>query len=169
MPVPDKSVMRGLLRAFYWCDESLQRSLAAAGWPALSRTQSIIMVTLSDRITRPSDLARAIGVSRQAIQRTLVEMEQEGLIHMVPDPKDGRAKIVQPSTDGRGIYQAALRTIALMERELERRFGKKAMNDLRQILYADWGPIAVQTRVRKRPPRAAGESGKSSRWRKSNL
>ncbi len=173
MPVPDKSLMRGLLHAFYWCDEYLQKSLAAGGWPSLSRTQSMIMVNLSDGITRPSDLARAIGVSRQAIQRTLLEMEEEGLIHLVPDPRDGRAKIVQTSTDGKGIYLTALRTIARMEAELEKRLGKRSVAELHRILYADWGPATVD------PPRSAARArrvgggekpnGSGARWRKSNL
>lgn len=68
-------LMRGLLHGFYWCDESLQNLLKAAGKPELSRTRSMIMVNISDGITRPADLARNIGISRQAIQQTLVEME----------------------------------------------------------------------------------------------
>ncbi|MCC7259202.1 MAG: MarR family transcriptional regulator [Gammaproteobacteria bacterium] len=168
MPVPDKSLMRGLLHAFYWCDEGLQKSMAAGGWPALSRTQSMIMVNLSDGVTRPSDLARAIGVSRQAIQRTLMEMERDGLIHLVPDPADGRAKIVEPSRDGRGIYASALRAIVVMEAELKRRFGKKAINDLRKLLYADWGPVVVATRS-ARSSRPMGPAPQRSRWRKSNV
>lgn len=168
MPVPDKSLMRGLLHGFYWCDECLQKSLQAGGWPALSRTQSMIMVNLSDGISRPSELARAIGVSRQAIQRTLMEMERDGLVHMVPDPQDGRAKIVEPSKDGKGIYATALRTIAVMEAELTQRFGKKAINDLRTILYADWGPVILATR-KAGAPRPSASRSQGSRWRKSNL
>ncbi len=146
MPVPDKSLMRGLLHGFYWFDEGLQKSLAASGWPAISRTQSMIMIHLSDGTTRPSDLARAIGVSRQAIQRTLMEMEHDGFIHLVPDPEDGRAKIVELSKDGRGIYTTALRAIALMEAELKRRFGKKTIDELRQLLYADITPMSCAKR-----------------------
>jgi DNA-binding MarR family transcriptional regulator len=169
MQVPDKPLlMRGLLHAFYWCDEGLQKSLAAGGWPSLSRTQSMIMVNLSDGITRPAELARAIGVSRQAIQRTLMEMEQEGLVRLVPDPQDGRAKIVQPSSQGKGIYTAALRTIATIEAELERRLGKKAVNDLRKILDADWGPVVVEVPT-DRPARLTRRRGPRARWRKSNL
>lgn len=168
MPVPDKSLMRGLLHAFYWCDECLQKSLAADGWPSLSRTQSMVMVNLSDGITRPSDLARAIGVSRQAVQRTLVEMERDGLVRLVPDPADGRAKIVEPSKDGKGIYTAALRSIAAMEAELERRLGKKAISELHRMLYADWGPVIIATRGRCAQRPSTPRSG-TSRWRKSNL
>lgn len=169
MPVPDKSLMRGLLHAFYWCDESLQKSLAAGGWPSLSRTQSMIMVNLSDGISRPSELARAIGISRQAIQRTLVEMQQAGLVRIAPDPEDGRARIVVPSKDGKGIYKTALRTIAAMEAELEKRFGKKTIRDLHRILYADWGPAVVVRTRRARPARKTRRGTRRSGWRKSNL
>ena len=128
----------------------------------------MVMVNLSDGVTRPSDLARAIGVSRQAIQRTLMEMEHEGLIHIVPDPEDGRAKIVEPSKGGKGIYTSALRAIAMMETELERRFGKNTINDLRRLLYADWGPVVIEARS-KRAPRTSTARSPGSRWRKSNL
>lgn len=168
MPVPDKSLIRGLLHGFYWCDECLQSSLAAGGWPAVSRTQSMIMVNVSDGITRPSDLARAIGVSRQAIQRTLMEMEHDGLIHLVPDPQDGRAKIVGLSKDGKGIYGTALRAIDVMEAELKRRLGSKTIDELRKVLYADWGPVIITKRTTNTPQRAAARP-RRSRWRKSNL
>ncbi len=168
MPVPDKSLMRGLLHGFYWCDECLQGSLSAGGWPALSRTQSMIMINLSDGITRPSDLARAIGVSRQAIQRTLMEMEHDGFLHLEPDPQDGRAKIVRLSGDGKGIFGTALRTIAQMEVELKRRLGATAVDELRRILYADWGPV-VTIKHGEGAPRRLAKRSRGSRWRKTNL
>ncbi|MBW7930307.1 MAG: MarR family transcriptional regulator [Gammaproteobacteria bacterium] len=168
MPVSDKFLMRGLLHGFYWFDEGLHKSLAAGGWPLLSRSQSMIMINLTDGITRPSDLARAIGVSRQAVQRTLAEMEHDGLISLVPDPADGRAKIVRVSLDGEGINITALRTLVAMEAELERRLGKQVVAQLRKTLYADWGPVVVDAPP-SGPPRRPARKGKGARWRKSNL
>lgn len=133
-------LMRGLLHAYYWCDESLQNCVRADGYAPLSRTKSMIMVNVSDGITRPADLARNLGISRQAIQQTLAEMEQEGLISLRPDPADGRAKIVEFSRRGRGIGHTALAAIRAMELELESRLGRRMMQELRNALYADWGP-----------------------------
>jgi DNA-binding MarR family transcriptional regulator len=133
-------LMRGLLHAYYWCDESLQNSVRAAGFPPLSRTKSMIMVNVSDGITRPADLARHLGISRQAIQQTLAEMEAEGLISLRSDPKDGRAKVVEFSPRGRGIGRAALAAIGAMEQELARRLGRRRLEELKKALYADWGP-----------------------------
>jgi len=133
--------MRGLLHCYYWCDEGLQNVLREAGMPVLSRTKSMIMVNISDGITRPSDLARNIGVSRQAIQQTLVEMERAGLVRLVPDPSDGRAKIVKFSRRGSGIGEAAFAAMEAIEAELASRLGGGAVKQLQQSLFSDWGPV----------------------------
>ena len=134
-------LMRALLHGFYWCDEGLQNSLRRAGYSGVSRTKSMIMVNISDGITRPSDLAHNIGISRQAIQQTLAEMEREGLISLVVDPNDGRAKIVKFSRRGTGIGKAARKALAEIEAELGRRIGVRAMNNLKKALFTDWGPV----------------------------
>jgi DNA-binding MarR family transcriptional regulator len=134
-------LMRGLLHCYYWCDEGLQNTLKIQGLPALSRTKSMIMVNIADGITRPSDLARNIGITRQAIQQTLVEMEQGGLITLVPDPTDGRAKIVKFSRRGAGIGRSAFKAMDEIEAELVRRLGAKAVSTLKEVLFRDWGPV----------------------------
>jgi|HigsolmetaAR201D_1030396.scaffolds.fasta_scaffold21126_2 DNA-binding MarR family transcriptional regulator len=141
-------LMRGLLHAFYWMDESLQNHLRASGWPRVSRTQSMIMVNVSDGITRPVDLARNLGISRQAVQQVLADMEEQGLITLVPDPDDARAKIVRFSPRGKGIVDAALRAIASIERELEKRLGKQLFVQLkRALLERDWGEVVDPSRT----------------------
>lgn len=141
MADPSKYLMRGLLHGFYWCDEGLQNTLRAAGYAGLSRTKSMIMVNISDGITRPSDLARNIGISRQAIQQTLAEMERDGLVSLIVDPKDGRAKIVKFSRRGTGIGKAANQALGRIEAELGRRIGAKAVRELKKVLFLDWGPV----------------------------
>lgn len=140
-------LMRGLLHCYYWCDEGLQNSLKIAGLPALSRTKSMIMVNIADGITRPSDLARNIGITRQAIQQTLVEMEQGGLITLVPDPTDGRAKIIKFSRRGAGLGKAAFDAMDAIESELARRLGSKALSALKEVLFRDWGPVVNADQV----------------------
>jgi len=137
-------LMRGLLHCYYWIDEGLQASLSALGMPNLPRTKSMIMVNISDGITRPSDLARNIGISRQAIQQTLVEMERDGLVTLMKDPSDGRAKIVKFSRRGAGIGKAAYEALAHIETELAKRIGADSVKKLRKALFADWGPVVIK-------------------------
>jgi DNA-binding MarR family transcriptional regulator len=101
----------------------------------------MIMVNISHGITRPSDLARNIGISRQAIQQTLVEMERNGLVRLVPDPTDGRAKIARFSRRGSGIGKAAFSAMSAVEEELEERLGARAVEQLKDVLFCDWGPV----------------------------
>src|SRR3546814_9704006 len=83
-------LMSGLLHAFYWMDEGLQNHLRAAGMPAVSRTQSLIMTNVADGVTRPAELARRLGISRQAVQQLLADLQTRGLIELVADPADAR-------------------------------------------------------------------------------
>src|SRR3546814_17847914 len=90
--------MSGLLHAFYWMDEGLQNHLRAAGMPAVSRTQSLIMTNVADGVTRPAELARRLGISRQAVQQLLADLQTRGLIELVADPADARAKVLRHRT-----------------------------------------------------------------------
>jgi len=158
--------MRGLLHCYYWCDEGLQNSLKAAGLPGLSRTKSMIMVNIADGITRPSDLARNIGITRQAIQQTLVEMERDGLLTLVPDPTDGRAKIVRFSRRGAGIGKAAFEAMDEIESELRRRLGASAVNMLKDVLFCDWGPVVAADKLEDKPVAAGVSAAGGRRGRK---
>ena len=139
-----KFLMRGLLHGYYWCDEGLQNSLRIAGFPTLSRTKSMIMVNIADGITRPSALVRNIGISRQAIQQTLAELEEDGLVRLRPDPTDGRAKIVEFSPQGKDIGKAAYLAMDQMETALKKRVGAQRVEQMRELLFEDWGSVYNQ-------------------------
>ncbi len=53
-------------------------------------------------------LARDIGVSRQAVQRLANEMEREGIVAFRPNPRHKRAQLVVLTTRGRELFEAAL-------------------------------------------------------------
>lgn len=139
--------MSGLLHAFYWMDESLQNQLKAAGLPQASRSQSLLMTNIADGVTRPAELARRLGISRQAIQQLLADMQERGLIELVPDPKDKRAKIVRYSMHGRDFGKSVMRALERIDVELELRIGAQSLQELRQVLVdRDWGePLAAST------------------------
>ena len=77
---PQEALMRGLLRAYYWMDESLQNGLQQAGYQPRTRTQTMILINISNGITRAAELARVLGVSRQAIQQQINELEQDEIV-----------------------------------------------------------------------------------------
>lgn len=133
-------LMAGLLQAFYWMDEGLQNHLRAAGLPEITRTQSMIMTNISCGVTRPAELARRLGISRQAVQQLLADMQERKLIVLKPDPEDARAKVVRYNPRGQDIGRTTMIALERLDAAIEERLGKKALLELRRILLAsDWG------------------------------
>jgi len=132
-----------LLTAFYWFDEGLQNHLRRRGWPEVTRPQSMLMCNLALGLTRPSDIARRLGVSRQAVHTTLAQMTAKGILALVDDPQNGRVKVVQLTPVGEGMKRDAQAAMQVMVDELERRIGARKLAQLRAGLLADWGePLA---------------------------
>lgn len=128
------------LRAFRWFEEGVISRLNEAGWPKITRAHSLLFAHLDLEGTRPSELARRIGITRQAVHQTLEELVDDGLVELVPDPTSRRAKLVVLTPRGRRIVSDALAIFDELEDTLARRIGRKSVTQLRRALEADWGP-----------------------------
>jgi len=129
-----------LLQGFSWFDDGLQAYLQAKGWPHVTRPQSMVMVHVVRGVTRPSDIARNLGVSRQAIHTTINQMIELGIFELEDDPEDGRSKRVVIAPDGQRMRAVAQEAMRIMSAALEERIGKTAVAALHDAFAADWGP-----------------------------
>src|SRR5262249_58281702 len=68
--------------------------------------------------SRPSELAARGGITRQAVTKTLDDLERVGLVEREPDAADGRGVVVRYTPRGLAALQVA-RTRA---NQLQRRF-----------------------------------------------
>src|SRR3954453_3042854 len=68
---------------------------------ALARSQALVFSHLDSDGTRPAEIARRAGISRQAVGQTVAQMRQQGLVKLAPDPANRRARLVQPTAKGR--------------------------------------------------------------------
>lgn len=141
----DRPLSRLLLDRFRWADRALRSRLVALGWPETTPAQSLVFASLEAAGTRPSELARRIGVSRQAVHQTIGELVAVDLLELVDDPGDGRAKLVVVTAKGKRNIVAALQAIEEMETELRSRIGDRAVSALRDALEADWGSSEVDS------------------------
>jgi DNA-binding MarR family transcriptional regulator len=135
-----KPVLLSALQAFYWCDESLQNYLRSRGWPAVTRPQSMVMANLAMGVNRPSDIARNMGVSRQAIHTTLNQMVALGVVGLADDPANRRIKVVTTTAMGDCMRADAQRAMTLQAEELARRLGDVDLAAILRLLGRDWGP-----------------------------
>jgi DNA-binding MarR family transcriptional regulator len=128
-----------LFSAFVWFDEGLQARLRAAGWPEVTRPQSMLMCCLAMGVHRPSDIARRVGVSRQAIHTTIGQLVDKGVLELVADPADRRIKTVELSPRGEAMKRDAQAAMTVMVAALTCRLGARRVAALREALLADWG------------------------------
>ena len=144
---PQEYLMRGLLRAYYWMDESLQNGLSEAGMGTRTRTQTMILINVSNGVTRAAELARILGISRQAVQQQVNELEKEDIVTQIPDPSDKRANRIVFSEKGAGLIDQALGSLRQAEDRLAQRIGSDLLHQLRNALMSDWGPVLGEQRA----------------------
>ena len=119
-----------------------QRVLAvvnAAGHD-ISPAQARIFGRLDRDGSRLTDLARAAQVSKQAAGFLVNELERDGYLERVPDPEDGRARLIRVTPKGRDVIAVAMVETQRIEAEWEARLGadrfrelRRALEDLREI------------------------------------
>ena len=83
---------------------------------------------------RPSDLAAEAGMSKQAMNYLLGQLEDIGYLVRTDDPDDQRAKRVHLTERGNALRGKIRRTVAKIEQELEAELGSRAYAQLRDLL-----------------------------------
>src|SRR5436309_6553958 len=118
---PRTSLSSMLVDAQRWL-ATVERSNSgrAAGLP---QSHAFVFMHLDAGGTRPAEIARRAGISRQAVGQTVAQMHDQGLIKLAPDPAKRRARLVQPTAKGRRALERAGGGAAAAEKALARRIG----------------------------------------------
>jgi DNA-binding MarR family transcriptional regulator len=74
-----------------------------------ARWQVIGAVALSPVPLSVAQIARNMGLTRQAVQRLANEMEADGLVRFAPNPHHQRAKLVVLTPAGKSAFAAAMK------------------------------------------------------------
>ena len=78
--------------------ESSERIAAAAG---LTTARWQVLGAVADEARTVSDIARRLGLTRQAVQETADGMARDGLAEYADNPRHRRARLVSPSAAAR--------------------------------------------------------------------
>ncbi|MEL6544532.1 MAG: MarR family transcriptional regulator [Myxococcota bacterium] len=103
--------------------------------PKLRASHSSLFPHIALEGTRLTDLARAMGISKQAVAQWVDELVEMGVLVRSPDPDDGRAKRIAFARGGKNLLEG-LSLLAEIEGELAGRLGQQRIDALRDGLSA---------------------------------
>ncbi|HWV38681.1 MAG TPA: MarR family transcriptional regulator [Vulgatibacter sp.] len=128
-----RSVGQLLLRAARLWNEQAVRRLRATN-PSVRPAHTLLLPHIDLEGTNATELAARIGVSKQAVGELVDDLEAQGLLERVPDPRDRRAKLVRFTAKGRKGLLAGLAVLMEKEAEVAARLGERQMESLGRTL-----------------------------------
>ena len=114
--------------------ERLHARFAERGHPEVRAPHGNVFQFLDDGGTRVSVLAQRAQITKQSMAELVAHLEAHGYVERVPDPTDGRAKLVRATSRGTQIYAIAREFVAELEGEWTERLGHEKMRRLRELL-----------------------------------
>lgn len=133
-------------------NELVSEGLVARGFGDFRPALGTIGQHIADRGSRVTELAHLAQVSKPTVVYLVNDLERLGYVERVPDPEDGRAKLVRLTDRGRRAQQAAREIVAQIEQDWSALLGPRDFATLRDLLLklhdALWPP-GISTRVRE--------------------
>ena len=108
-------------------DFSLERSRQETGQDWLRPAHTNLFPHITFDGIRLTELAERLGVTKQAVQVLVDDLTESGMVERVPDPADGRAKLIRWSEQGREGLVEGVGMLARIEREFADVLGEEEL------------------------------------------
>jgi DNA-binding MarR family transcriptional regulator len=108
--------------------------VARHGFDDLTLAQARVFARLGPQGTRLTDLAQQGQVTKQTAGFLVDQLERGGYVRRVPDPTDGRARLVQIAERGAAALAVARTVEAQVEAEWTAHLGRRQAAQLRESL-----------------------------------
>ena len=99
------------------------RTAHARGRTDLKSSHNFLFAVLGDEGDRSANLAARAGITRQSMGEVIRELVDLGVLEMVPDPHDRRAKIVRYTEAGSAFAGEGFQHLRELEARFEGEFG----------------------------------------------
>ena len=112
------------------------RAVHDAGFDDMTIAQSRLMMGIDPEGTRLSVLAERAQIAKQTATALVDKLERAGYVERVPDPTDGRARLVRMTARAEAALPTARAEEDRIEAEWRAHLGARRMGQLRQALTA---------------------------------
>lgn len=133
--MPDEPLNLGLLMFIpYRAMESAVLDELRAHGHQLTISQARVFQRIGPDGSRPGELAEATQLSKQTLGSILDQLERAGYVARIPDPTDGRARLVTITDAGRELVTLSAPVVLATEATWAARLGPARTRQLREAL-----------------------------------
>ena len=125
--------------------------LTGLGFAAIRPAHGCVFGNIEPEGSRLTALAERSGLTKQSVGEAVADLEQLGFVERVPDPADGRAKIIKLTPHGGEALAAGLEIFADIERRFADEIGEERYAEFRETL----SELHERTRAAAEPVRRA--------------
>jgi DNA-binding MarR family transcriptional regulator len=146
VPVREERPNVGKLLAgpYFLLVEALDRRLGEGGFADVRPAHGTVFQVIDEAGTRVTELAARAGMTKQAMTELVVHLEAAGYLERVPDPSDGRARLVRLTRRGWECIAYARAAIADIEVEWAAVIGPARLAEIKEALGELNGALAVE-------------------------
>ena len=135
---PARNLRQLLLQRSEWFEARVLEAAPRYGYRFVTPAMHRLFAHMSTKPLGISELARRLAVSRQAVHQTVGAARRRGIVELVADPLDGRARKVRFTAKGTKMVRRAAQVVRGIESELEERLGPRDLATLRRVLSKAW-------------------------------
>jgi DNA-binding MarR family transcriptional regulator len=130
-----ESVGQLLMKAGRLVDEQALRMIRQdARAPPVRPAHTRLFPHIAPEGIRLTELAERLGVTKQAVQPLVADLEHWGMVELAPDPSDGRARLVRWTPAGLQALVHGLGVLAELEDRLRTEVGAERWTELHAAL-----------------------------------
>jgi DNA-binding MarR family transcriptional regulator len=131
---PELNLAQLLRHPFEALVARLHAELAAAGFPDIRPAHGCVLQYTERDGSRLTDLAQRANLTKPTVLAAVDDLERLGYAERLPDPGDGRAKLVRLTPRGAAAAAEGARIISSIERDWGARMGPQPARALRRAL-----------------------------------
>ena len=109
-------------------------AVVEAGFTDITLAQARVAARIGPRGTRVTDLAEQARVTKQSAAFLVEQLEAAGYVRRVPDPTDGRARLVQLTPRARAVAAVADAEVERVLAEWAAHVGDQRLRQMHRIL-----------------------------------
>jgi DNA-binding MarR family transcriptional regulator len=140
--------------------------LAQAGFADVRIAHGAVLRYIAREGSRITELADRARMTKQSMAELVEYLRARGYVELVPDPSDGRAKLVRLTARGWKVHATLVAISGIFEKQCAQGLGEEKWRQLRALLaeFAAWArasaPAQPDSTAASRPATGAGRARK---------